>query len=39
MSPLRRIGAPPDIADVIAFLVSEDARRLTGQNIRAAGVW
>ncbi|GJL52706.1 MAG: hypothetical protein NPIRA01_39330 [Nitrospirales bacterium] len=26
MSPLKRIGTPKDIADVVAFVVSEDAR-------------
>jgi 3-oxoacyl-[acyl-carrier protein] reductase len=28
---------PKDIADIVAFLVSEDARWLTGQNIQAGG--
>ncbi len=37
MSPLKRLGAPKDIADVVAFVVSEEARRLTGQNIHAGG--
>ena len=37
MSPLKRIGTPQDIADIIAFLVSEEARWLTGQNIHAGG--
>jgi 3-oxoacyl-[acyl-carrier protein] reductase len=37
MSPLKRIGLPGDIADVVAFVVSEDARWLTGQNIHAGG--
>lgn len=36
-TPLGRVGQPQDIADVVAFLVSEEARWLTGQNIRAAG--
>ncbi len=31
--PLRRIGQPEDIADVIVFLASEQARWLTGQVI------
>lgn len=34
---LRRLGQPADIADVVAFLVSPDARWLTGQSIRATG--
>lgn len=37
MSPLKRLGLPKDIADVVAFIVSEDARWLTGQNIHAGG--
>jgi 3-oxoacyl-[acyl-carrier protein] reductase len=36
-SPLRRLGLPKDIADVVAFIVSEDARWVTGQNIHAGG--
>ena len=37
MSPLKRLGAPKDIPDVVAFVVSEEARWLTGQNIHAGG--
>jgi 3-oxoacyl-[acyl-carrier protein] reductase len=37
MSPLKRLGAPKDIADVVAFDVSEEARWLRGQNIHAGG--
>ncbi len=37
MSPLKRLGLPADIADVVAFLVSEQGRWLTGQNIQAGG--
>lgn len=37
MSPLKRVGTPKDIADVVAFVVSEEARWLTGQNIHAGG--
>lgn len=36
-SPLKRLGLPKDIADVVAFIVSEEARWLTGQNIHAGG--
>lgn len=36
-SPFRRLGTPKDIADVVAFIVSEEARWLTGQNIHADG--
>ena len=35
--PLRRIGQPEDIADVIVFLASEQARWLTGQVIKVSG--
>lgn len=37
LSPLKRLGLPKDIADVVAFVVSEEARWLTGQNIHAGG--
>ena len=36
-TPLGRLGEPEDIADVVAFLASKDARWLTGQNLRAGG--
>ena len=36
-SPLKRLGSPKDIADVVAFVVSEEARWLTGQNVHAGG--
>ncbi len=35
--PLRRIGTPEDIADVVTFLVSEKARYVTGQIITVDG--
>ncbi|MGB7084399.1 MAG: SDR family oxidoreductase [Phormidesmis sp.] len=36
-TPLNRLGQPTDIADAVALLVSEDARWITGQHIRANG--
>ena len=36
-TPLRRLGAPEDIADTVAFLIGESARHITGQNIRVCG--
>ena len=36
-TPLGRAGKPEDIADVVAFLASDDARWLTGENITASG--
>lgn len=36
-SPFKRVGTPEDIADVVAFVVSEPARWLTGQNLHAGG--
>lgn len=37
IAALGRIGRPEDIADVVAFLCSEQARWITGQNIQAGG--
>jgi 3-oxoacyl-[acyl-carrier protein] reductase len=37
MTPLGRVGEPEDIADIVAFLASHDARWVTGQAIAAAG--
>ncbi|MDH4187013.1 MAG: SDR family oxidoreductase [Nitrospira sp.] len=36
-SPFKRLGSVKDIADVVAFMVSEESRWLTGQNIHAGG--
>jgi 3-oxoacyl-[acyl-carrier protein] reductase len=36
-TPLGRAGQPDDIAEVVAFLASDDARWLTGENITASG--
>jgi 3-oxoacyl-[acyl-carrier protein] reductase len=36
-TPLGRLGRPADIADVVAFLVSDDAHWITGQIIHANG--
>lgn len=38
-TPLRRIGHPDDIADVIVFFASEQARWLTGQLVFVGGGW
>jgi 3-oxoacyl-[acyl-carrier protein] reductase len=35
--PLGRVGTPEDIADVIVFLASNQARWLTGQVIKVSG--
>jgi 3-oxoacyl-[acyl-carrier protein] reductase len=37
MSPMNRIGKSGDIADIVAFLASEDSRWVTGQWIDATG--
>ena len=37
LSPFKRVGAPEDVADVAAFLASDQARWITGQNIQAGG--
>jgi len=36
-SPFGRLGTPDDIASVVSFLVSDDARWVTGQHILANG--
>jgi 3-oxoacyl-[acyl-carrier protein] reductase len=38
-TPLGRIGTPEDVAEIAAFLVSEEARWVTGSLIDAAGGW
>ena len=35
--PVRRVGRPEDIANVVSFLVSEDASYVSGQTIYVAG--
>jgi 3-oxoacyl-[acyl-carrier protein] reductase len=37
LTALQRLGRPADIASVVAFLCTEDAGWLTGQNLRATG--
>lgn len=36
-TPLGRIGQPDDIADIVSFLASDDARWLTGEQLLAGG--
>jgi 3-oxoacyl-[acyl-carrier protein] reductase len=37
MSPFARIGEPAEVASVAAFLASDEARWVTGQNVGAGG--
>jgi len=37
LSPFNRIGTSEEVADVAAFLASDGARWLTGQNVQAGG--
>lgn len=37
--PLRRMGLPEDIAPAVAFLLSDDASYITGQNLLVDGGW
>jgi len=36
-TPLGRLGQPEDIADVVAFLASADARWVTGELLASSG--
>ena len=36
-TPLGRVGMPDDVADVVAFLASEDARWITGALLQVGG--
>lgn len=36
-TPLRRLGDPTDVADVIAFLVGRGSRHISGETIRVCG--
>jgi 3-oxoacyl-[acyl-carrier protein] reductase len=36
-TPLGRLGQPGDIADVVSFLVGDDAHWMTGQNLQVNG--
>jgi len=38
-TPLRRVGVPEDVADVMVFLASEQAHWLTGQLLYVGGGW
>ena len=35
--PFRRLGTPEEQADVVSFLLSDDARWITGQVISTSG--
>jgi 3-oxoacyl-[acyl-carrier protein] reductase len=36
-TPMRRLGAPTDVATAVAFLASEGASYITGQSLRVNG--
>ncbi|WP_438042326.1 glucose 1-dehydrogenase [Sorangium sp. So ce128] len=37
MTPLGRVGTPEDVADVVAFIASDDSRWITGQVLHVNG--
>jgi 3-oxoacyl-[acyl-carrier protein] reductase len=37
LSPFNRLGSSQDVAEVAAFLASDAARWVTGQNVQASG--
>lgn len=37
--PMRRMGNPEDIAPAVSFLLSDDARYITGHNLMVDGGW
>jgi NAD(P)-dependent dehydrogenase (short-subunit alcohol dehydrogenase family) len=37
--PMRRLGKPDDIAPVVAFILSDEAKYITGQNLIVDGGW
>lgn len=39
ITPLNRMGTPEDIAPSVAFLLSDDAKYITGQNLIIDGGW
>ena len=37
--PMRRMGSPDDIAPSVVFLLSDDSKYITGQNLIIDGGW
>jgi NAD(P)-dependent dehydrogenase (short-subunit alcohol dehydrogenase family) len=37
--PMRRLGSPDDISPTVAFLLSDDSKYITGQNLIVDGGW
>jgi len=38
-TPVRRLGTPDDIANVVAWLISDESSFVTGETINASGGW
>jgi NAD(P)-dependent dehydrogenase (short-subunit alcohol dehydrogenase family) len=37
--PMKRMGRPADIAPTVSFLLSDESKYITGQNIIVDGGW
>jgi 3-oxoacyl-[acyl-carrier protein] reductase len=38
-TPMRRVGQPEEVANVVAFLASDEASYMTGATVEVSGGW